>query len=131
MNLDVIILGAGKGTRMNSAKAKVLHSLGEKALINHVIDSSRALDIDNIVAVIGYQGDAVRKVLPEGILIAVQEKQLGTGHAVGEALGQLNSSEGTVLVLFGDVPLVTFETLQKLLNESNGYSVSVLSLIHI
>ena len=129
MNLDVIILGAGKGTRMNSAKAKVLHSLGEKALINHVIDSSRALDIDNIVAVIGYQGDAVRKVLPEGILIAVQEKQLGTGHAVGEALGQLNSSEGTVLVLFGDVPLVTFETLQKLLNESNGYSVSVLTAI--
>ena len=100
MNLDVIILGAGKGTRMNSAKAKVLHSLGEKALINHVIDSSSALDAENIVAVIGYQGDAVRKVLPEGILIAVQEKQLGTGHAVGEALGQLNSSEGTVCLLY-------------------------------
>ena len=129
MNLDVIILGAGKGTRMNSSKAKVLHSLGEKALINHVIDSSRALDVDNIVAVIGYQGDAVRKVLPEGILIAVQEKQLGTGHAVGEALGQLNSSEGTVLVLFGDVPLITLGTLQKFLNESQGYSVSVLTAI--
>ncbi len=129
MNLDVIILGAGKGTRMNSAKAKVLHALGEKALINHVIDSSRALDADNIVAVIGYQGDAVRKVLPEGILIAVQEQQLGTGHAVGEALGQLNSSEGMVLVLFGDVPLVTLETLQKLLKESQGYSVSVLTAI--
>ena len=129
MNLDVIILGAGKGTRMNSAKAKVLHSLGEKALINHVIDSSRALDADNIVAVIGYQGEAVRKVLPEGILIAVQEKQLGTGHAVGEALGQLNSSEGTVLVLFGDVPLITLGTLQKFLNESQGYSVSVLTAI--
>ncbi len=129
MNLDVIILGAGKGTRMNSAKAKVLHSLGEKALINHVIDSSRALDADNIVAVTGHQGDAVRKVLPEGILIAVQEQQLGTGHAVAEALEQLNSSESTVLVLFGDVPLVTLETLQKLLNESEGYSVSVLTAI--
>ena len=129
MNLDVIILGAGKGTRMNSSKAKVLHSLGEKTLISHVVDSSRALDADNIVAVIGYQGDAVRKVLPEGILIAVQEQQLGTGHAVAEALGQLNSSEGMVLVLLGDVPLVTLETLQKLLNESQGYSVSVLTAI--
>ena len=84
---------------MNSSKAKVLHSLGEKALISHVVDSSRGLDADNTVTVLGYQGDAVRKVLPEGILIAVQEKQLGTGHAVGEALGQLNSSEGKVLVL--------------------------------
>ena len=129
MNLDVIILGAGKGTRMNSSKAKVLHSLGEKALISHVVDSSRALDADNIVTVIGYQGDAVRKVLPEGILIAVQEQQLGTGHAVAEALGQLNSSDGMVLVLLGDVPLVTLETLQKLLNESQGYSVSVLTAI--
>ena len=129
MNLDVIILGAGMGTRMHSAKAKVLHLLGEKALINHVIDSSRALDADNIVAVIGYQGDLVRKVLPEGIQIAVQEKQLGTGHAVGEALRQLNSSDGTVLVLFGDVPLITLETLQKLLDESQGYSVSVLTAI--
>ena len=125
----MIILGAGKGTRMNSTKAKVLHSLGEKALINHVIDSSSALDADNIVVVVGYQSDAVRKVLPEGILVAVQEKQLGTGHAVGEALGQLSSSKGTVLVLFGDVPLVTLETLQKLLNESYGYSVSVLTAI--
>ena len=112
MNLDVIILGAGKGTRMNSARAKVLHPLGEKALINHVIESSKALDADNIVAVVGYQGDVVRKVLPEGVLIAVQAEQLGTGHAVGVALEQLNSSEGTVLVLFGDVPLVTLETLQ-------------------
>ena len=129
MNLDVIILGAGKGTRMNSSKAKVLHSLGEKTLISHVVDSSRALDADKIVAVIGYQGDAVRKVLPEGVLIAVQEQQLGTGHAVAEALGQLNSSEGMVLVLLGDVPLVTLETLQKLLNESQGYSVSVLTAI--
>ena len=59
----------------------------------------------------------------------MQEKQLGTGHAVGEALGQLNSSEGTVLVLFGDVPLVTLETLQKLLTESQGYSVSVLTAV--
>ena len=106
MNLDVIILGAGKGTRMNSEKAKVLHQLGEKTLINHVIDSSRALDADNIVAVVGYQGEAVRKVMPEDILIAVQAEQLGTGHAVGQALGQLNNSESTVLVLFGDVPLV-------------------------
>ena len=129
MNLDVIILGAGKGTRMNSSKAKVLHSLGEKALISHVVDSSRGLDADNIVTVLGYQGDAVRKVLPEGILIAVQEQQLGTGHAVAEALGQLNSSEGMVLVLLGDVPLVTLETLQKLLDESEGYSVSVLTAI--
>ena len=77
MNLEVIILGAGKGTRMNSAKAKVLHSLGEKALINHVVDSSRVLEADNIVAVLGYQGAAVRKVLPEGTLIAIQEQQLG------------------------------------------------------
>ena len=129
MNLDVIILGAGKGTRMNSSKAKVLHLLGEKTLISHVVDSSRALDADNIVTVIGYQRDAVRKVLPEGILIAVQEQQLGTGHAVAEALGQLNSSDGMVLVLLGDVPLVTLETLQKLLNESHGYSVSVLTAI--
>ena len=129
MNLDVIILGAGRGTRMHSAKAKVLHSLGEKTLINHVIDSSRSLDADNIVAVIGYQSDAVRKVLPEDILVAVQEKQLGTGHAVGKALGQLNSSNGTVLVLFGDVPLVTLESLRKLLNESQGYSVSVLTAV--
>ena len=115
MNLDVIILGAGKGTRDELLqKQKVLHSLGEKALINHVVDSSRALDADNIVAVIGYQGDAVRKVLPEGILIAVQEQQLGTGHAVAEALGQLNSSEGMVLVLLGDVPLVTLKNFTKI-----------------
>ena len=114
---------------MNSAKAKVLHSLGEKELINHVVDSSRVLEADNIVAVLGYQGAAVRKVLPEGTLIAIQEQQLGTGHAVKVALEQLNSSDSMVLVLFGDVPLVTPQTLEKLVTESQGYSVSVLTAI--
>ena len=110
MNLEVVVLAAGKGTRMKSDKAKVLHLLGEKPMISHVLDVARSLNPRALAVVVGHQLEEVTKVLPESISLIKQEKQLGTGHAIIEAVKVLDSDEGTLLVMFGDVPLITSST---------------------
>ena len=127
MNLEVVILAAGKGTRMKSDKAKVLHMLGEKPLISHVLDVASSLNPDALAVVVGHQLEEVTKELPESVSLVKQEKQLGTGHAISEAVKVLDGSEGTLLVMFGDVPLVTSSTLNRVLDGTNEYAITVLT----
>ncbi len=116
--LAIVIIGAGKGTRMHSALAKVLHPLAGQPLVAHVLDLAVTLEPRHLVAVIGHQADAVRQVCePRGATCVVQEPQLGTGHAVAQVEPVLGKFEGDVLVLYGDVPLLQLDTVRKLLDE--------------
>jgi bifunctional UDP-N-acetylglucosamine pyrophosphorylase/glucosamine-1-phosphate N-acetyltransferase len=113
--LEVIILGAGKGTRMRSSVPKVLHSLAGKPLIHHVIDTARQLGASNIHVVVGHDADAVeRAVSAHDVSCYRQAEQLGTGHAVKQAIPACRP-DSTVIVLFGDVPLLTHHTLTSVL----------------
>jgi bifunctional UDP-N-acetylglucosamine pyrophosphorylase/glucosamine-1-phosphate N-acetyltransferase len=114
--MNIIILAAGQGKRMHSNLPKVLHPLAGKALLAHVIDSARRLSPQALCLVYGHGGDAVRTTLDAPDLAwALQEPQLGTGHAVQQALPHLKGV-GTTLVLYGDVPLIETGTLKKLLH---------------
>jgi len=118
MTLAVVILAAGKGTRMKSSMPKVLHPLAHKPLVQHVIDTARSLDPSQIVVVYGHGGDQVREVVTDADLSwAEQAEQLGTGHAVQQAMPHINEAD-RVLVLYGDVPLTSAETLRELLEQA-------------
>lgn len=114
MPLDIVILAAGQGTRMNSAIPKVLHPVAGKPMLQHVIDAARQFGDARIHAVIGHGADQVRDAITgDQIHWALQASQLGTGHAVQQALPNLQK-DSTVLVLYGDVPLVNISTLKQL-----------------
>ena len=114
--MNIVILAAGQGKRMHSNLPKVLHPLAGKALARHVIDTARELQPEKIVVVYGHGGEVVRTALAAADLDwALQSPQLGTGHAVMQALPQLAPAEQT-LVLYGDVPLTRASTLQRLLH---------------
>ena len=121
--IGAIILGAGKGTRMKSDLPKVLMPVDNKPMIRHIIDTLEELKVKKIVTVIAPDGDAVkREVSPYPTCI--QEKQLGTGHAVLSARDEFRGFTGDVLVIFGDQPLYTTESMKKLLKKrAQGYSV--------
>lgn len=114
--LHVVVLAAGKGTRMKSAIPKVLHRAHGLPLIEHVFRAASALNPASIVVVIGHGGDAVRDALAArpGLQFALQEPQLGTGHALLQAESALKEAGGTVVLLSGDVPLLRASTLQAL-----------------
>ncbi len=113
--MNIVILAAGQGKRMHSNLPKVLHPIAGKALVSHVIDTARSLSPQTLCLVYGHGGDAVRTTLTAPDLAwALQEPQLGTGHAVQQALPHLKV-EGTTLVLYGDVPLIQAETLKRLI----------------
>ena len=115
-HLNVVILAAGMGKRMHSRLPKVLHRLAGKPLLAHVVSTARALQPGCICVVYGHGGDAVRKAFEaEDLRFALQEPQLGTGHALQQALPSLDPAART-LVLYGDVPLVRPETLARLLD---------------
>jgi len=114
MNLEVVILAAGQGSRMKSALPKVLHPLGGKPLLAHVIDTAEQLAPDAIHVVVGHGTEAVRSAMSGyDINWVEQSEQLGTGHAVAQALPHV-SPQSVVLVLYGDVPLAELATLQRL-----------------
>ena len=114
--MNIVILAAGQGKRMHSNLPKVLHPLAGKALVSHVIDTSRRLSPQSLCVVYGHGGEVVRTTLDAPDLTwALQEPQLGTGHAVQQALPYLKGT-GTTLVLYGDVPLIQAETLRRLLH---------------
>src|SRR3989344_8801349 len=116
--LNIVILAAGKGTRMNSAKAKVLHSLAGKPLLQYVINTAKHLNPQKIIVVYGYGGEAVPKAFAhEEIIWVEQSKQLGTGHAVQQVMPHLDSDAAT-LILLGDVPLVSADTCKNLLEKT-------------
>ena len=129
MTLAVVILAAGKGTRMKSSMPKVLHPLAHKPLVQHVIDTARSLDPSQIVVVYGHGGDQVREVVIDADLSwAEQAEQLGTGHAVQQAMPHIKEAD-RVLVLYGDVPLTSAETLRELLDQAgNGMGLLTINL---
>ena len=126
--LQVVILAAGQGKRMYSRLPKVLHPLAGKALAAHVLETSRALGAERICVVVGHGAQQVRDALGprEGLSWALQEQQLGTGHAVMQALPHLKP-EGTVLVLYGDVPLIRADTLRSLVEAAGHDRLAVLT----
>jgi len=117
MQVSVIILAAGQGTRMNSDLPKVLHQVAAAPLLHHAMRTSATLQPDRTVVVVGHGAEAVTKAAldenPEAQLV-VQAEQLGTGHAVRQALPALEGFSGKVIVLYGDTPFITPETLEKL-----------------
>jgi bifunctional UDP-N-acetylglucosamine pyrophosphorylase/glucosamine-1-phosphate N-acetyltransferase len=127
--INVVVLAAGKGTRMYSAKPKVLHELAGRSLVQHTIDTANALKASAIHVVIGHEADLLRKALEgQQLNFALQEQQLGTGHAVHQALAQLDK-DATALVLYGDVPLIRPETLAQLLAPVDENSMAVLTAV--
>ncbi|MFM0741495.1 bifunctional UDP-N-acetylglucosamine diphosphorylase/glucosamine-1-phosphate N-acetyltransferase GlmU [Paraburkholderia xenovorans] len=128
--MNIVILAAGTGKRMKSALPKVLHPLAGRPLLAHVIDTARTLNPTRLVVVIGYGAEAVRNaVAAPDVQFAVQEQQLGTGHAVQQALPLLDPSAPT-LVLYGDVPLTRASTLRALTDKAghDGYGVLTVTL---
>ncbi|WP_095119697.1 bifunctional UDP-N-acetylglucosamine diphosphorylase/glucosamine-1-phosphate N-acetyltransferase GlmU [Pseudomonas sp. Irchel s3f10] len=114
MSLEIVILAAGQGTRMRSALPKVLHPIAGNSMLGHVIHSARQLDPQRIHVVIGHGADVVRERLAaDDLNFVLQDKQLGTGHATAQAVPFITAD--TVLILYGDVPLIEVETLQRLL----------------
>ena len=118
--MNIVILAAGQGKRMHSNLPKVLHPLAGKALVSHVVDTARSLSPRKLCLVYGHGGDVVRSTLDAPDLSwALQDPQLGTGHAVQQALPFLEE-DGTTLVLYGDVPLIQADTLKRLVQAADG-----------
>ena len=129
MNLHVVILAAGQGTRMRSALPKVLHPVAGKPMLEHVIDSARALLPQGIHVVIGHGAERVRQTLDAADLNWVlQSEQLGTGHAVAQALPHIDGAD-QVLVLYGDVPLLQVETLKGLVQQAGNQALGMLTVV--
>ena len=123
-----IILAAGQGTRMNSQTAKVLHKVGNKSLLQHVIDASRPL-VNSINVIIGHHSESVKKITSNDDINWVNQKeQLGTGHAVQQAIPHINDNS-ICLILYGDVPLIKTETLQILTDKAESSGFSLLSVM--
>ena len=112
MSLETIILAAGKGTRMRSKLPKVLHKVGGKAMLQHVVDAAKGAGSKREVVVIGSGAQLVEQTI-SGVEFVMQEEQLGTGHAVLSAKKNFEKSTGTVLILCGDTPLLTSELFKK------------------
>ncbi len=127
--LNVVVLAAGKGTRMRSNKPKVLHHLAGDTLLNHVLNSARNLGADNLCVVIGHEAEQVRQSVGENntVIFVEQKPQLGTGHAVQLTASHLVDDVPT-LVLYGDVPLTQVETLQRLIAHANGRTLALLTV---
>ena len=129
MPLSVVILAAGQGTRMKSARPKVIHELAGKPILQHVIETSRALQPDQVIVVIGHGAEQVRAAMQGEELVYVEQKeQLGTGHALRQCLDEIDSGND-VLVLVGDVPMIRVQTMRQLVEESADASVGVLSFL--
>ena len=127
MSLDIVILAAGQGTRMRSALPKVLHPVAGRSMLAHVIDTARSLSPQSIQVVIGHGADLVRQRLAaDDLNFVIQAEQLGTGHAVAQALPHLTAEK--VLILYGDVPLIQNATLQGLLAKVDARQLGLLTV---
>jgi bifunctional UDP-N-acetylglucosamine pyrophosphorylase/glucosamine-1-phosphate N-acetyltransferase len=130
-NLIVVILAAGQGTRMKSRLPKVLHPLAGKPLLSHVIDTARCLKPEKIMVVYGHGGEQVPRALAGDDLTWVEQaEQLGTGHAVEQAMGEIDN-DSSLLVLYGDVPLIQTTTLAELVRlGSEGFGLLTVHLLN-
>ncbi|MBM3255632.1 MAG: bifunctional UDP-N-acetylglucosamine diphosphorylase/glucosamine-1-phosphate N-acetyltransferase GlmU, partial [Candidatus Omnitrophica bacterium] len=129
-NVAAIILAAGKGNRMKSGLPKVLHPICARPMLGYVLDLTRGLKIARTVPVLGYKYKEVQKIIGEGLKFVVQRKLQGTADAVRCGLSLLGNFKGTILILYGDAPLLKKETLDKLLKHhiKNNLDATVLSV---
>ncbi|SUK17453.1 UDP-N-acetylglucosamine diphosphorylase [Staphylococcus agnetis] len=129
MQKHAVVLAAGKGTRMKSKKFKVLHEVAGKPMIAHVIDQVKSTGIDNIVTIVGHGAESVKETLGDVSKYSFQQEQLGTAHAVQQAEAHLGHLTGTTIVVCGDTPLITGETLTQLIahHEASEAQATVLS----
>ncbi len=128
MSLSVVILAAGKGTRMKSSLPKVLHPVAHKPMVQHVIDAAASLSSQNISLVYGHGGDQLQDKLSHNeVNWVLQDQQLGTGHAVKVAHDHM-PDEDTVLILYGDVPLIQTSTLERLLAVKPEKGIALLTV---
>ena len=127
MNLHVVVLAGGKGTRMKSAHPKVLHRVGGRPMIEHVLDRARELGATTTVVVVGHQANELKQALVthRDLTFVVQEPQLGTAHALLTAEPALASKSGTLVLLSGDVPLLAAETLKTLVDTHRRASAAM------
>lgn len=126
---NAVILAAGEGTRMKSKHPKVTHKLCGSPMVKHVIDAAAGAGIDDIIVVVGYKADEVKECIKDDVKFAIQEEQLGTGHAVMCAEEYIKENSGVTLVLTGDTPLITEKTLSSLISYHNrqGYKATILT----
>lgn len=129
MKRFAIVLAAGQGKRMKSKLYKVLHPVCGKPMVGHVLDAVNQVNCERKVVIVGHGAEAVRSYLGTTAEFVLQEQQLGTGHAVKQAKALLGSEEGTTVVVCGDTPLVTSDTLEALfaLHEKEGAAVTILT----
>ena len=129
MALNVVIMAAGKGTRMKSAIPKVLHRIAGASLLDHVVRAAAALGPDRTVVITGHGAEQVEASLAgSGARFVRQEPQLGTGHAMQQAVPALDTTPGTTLVLYGDVPLLGIETARKLVQACGSRQLALLTI---
>jgi bifunctional UDP-N-acetylglucosamine pyrophosphorylase / glucosamine-1-phosphate N-acetyltransferase len=132
MSLATVILAAGLGTRMKSDKAKVLHTVAGRPMIEYPVALARALGSTRVICVLGHQADAVRGAVEQrfgagSVEVAIQAEQRGTGHAVLQAEPQLAGHDGLVLILYGDVPLLTRPMLERLVQGASATTVTMVT----
>jgi len=129
MTLNVVIMAAGKGTRMKSAQPKVLHRLAGRSLLQHVLDTAARLAAHRTVAIIGHGADDVESAVSmPGVVFVRQQPQLGTGHAIQQAAPALGDDPGTTLILNGDVPLIAEATARALVDACAGSKLALLTI---
>ena len=128
MNLDIVILAAGKGTRMRSTKPKVMHHFLGKPFLEKVIETARTLHPKKIIPIIGYQAEEIQNYFKlQDLHFVIQEQQLGTGHAVIQAIPKLDSEY--TMILYGDVPLVSSNILYELFSASSKTGIGLITFL--
>lgn len=130
MSVSVVILAAGMGTRMRTGRAKALHTVAGMTLVGWALSEATSLDPEAICVVVGHEADNVASVLPPDVTVAVQEPQLGTGHATQVGLTGLVDADTTVVVLPGDMPLITKSSLRRLVDAhaESGAAATVMTV---
>ncbi|MEJ8546154.1 bifunctional UDP-N-acetylglucosamine diphosphorylase/glucosamine-1-phosphate N-acetyltransferase GlmU [Brevibacillus borstelensis] len=129
--IHAVVLAAGQGTRMKSKLYKVLHPVCGKPMVQHVVDTLASMRVEDVVVVVGHGADTVQATLGDRVAYALQKEQLGTAHAVQQAASFLQVKEGTTFILYGDVPLLSEETLTALLHfhEDQKAAATVLTAV--
>ena len=124
---NAIVLAAGKGTRMKSDRSKVIHTIIDRPMLAYIIDALRAVAVERIVVIVGYQAESIKEAFPD-VEFALQQPQLGTGHAVMQAT-QLKDEDGDTLIINGDGPCIQPETLEKLFQTNQDASLTLLTSV--
>lgn len=124
---NAIVMAAGKGTRMHSETSKIMHPILDRPMLGYTLDALKQVHADRVIVIVGYQKESIMEAYPQ-LEYAVQEPQLGTGHAVMQA-SALEGEEGMTLILNGDVPLIQPETLEKLYAAASGADGAVLTAV--